>query len=196
LRHLSVPADHGDDGLFEMSPVVPPEVLRGPVDKTFRPFQPDQIFLVPPSLDEWLPREHLARFIADLVDEHLDLSAFYADYREGRGAPPFDPRLMVRVLLLGYIAGVRSSRKLEQWQAQHDERASVEQSRQHRHERRLVGIAERGMASCGEEVQLVTVVAVAAGHGGESQPDDERSRDRRVPSPEDHRRTLRQRTQP
>jgi transposase len=109
-----VPADHGDDGLFEMSPVVPPEVLRGPVDKTFRPFHPDQIFLVPPSLDEWLPQEHLARFIADLVDEHLDLSAFYADYREGRGAPPFDPRLMVRVLLLGYTTGARSSRKLEQ----------------------------------------------------------------------------------
>jgi len=89
-------------------------VQRGPVEKTFRPFQPDQIFLVPPSLDEWLPQDHLARFIADLVDEHLDLSAFRAGYQEGRGAPPFDPRLMVRVLLLGYTTGVRSSRKLEE----------------------------------------------------------------------------------
>ena len=97
-----------------MTPVEPLVVERGPVDKTFRPFQPDQIFLVPPSLDEWLPQDHLARFIADVVDEHLDLSAFYADYREGRGAPPFDPRLMVRVLLLGYTTGVRSSRKLEE----------------------------------------------------------------------------------
>ncbi len=97
-----------------MTPVEAPVVERGPVDKTFRPFQPDQIFLVPPSLDEWLPQEHLARFIADLVDEHLDLSAFYADYTEGRGGPPFDPRLMVRVLLLGYTTGIRSSRKLEQ----------------------------------------------------------------------------------
>ena len=97
-----------------MTPVEPPVVERGPVDKTFRPFQPDQIFLVPPSLDEWLPQNHLARFLADLVDEHLDLSAFYADYTEGRGAPPFDPRLMVRVLLLGYTTGVRSSRNLEQ----------------------------------------------------------------------------------
>jgi len=69
--------------------------------------------LVPPSLDEWLPQNHLARFIADLVDEHLDQSAFHADYKEGRGAPPFDPRLMVRVLLLGCTTGVRSSRKLE-----------------------------------------------------------------------------------
>jgi len=108
-----VSGNQGDDGLFEMNRLEPPVVELGPVDKTFRPFQPDQIFLVPPSLDEWLPQSHLARFTADLVDEHLDLSAFYADYREGRGAPPFDPRLMVRVLLLGYTTGVRSSRKLE-----------------------------------------------------------------------------------
>ncbi len=108
-----MPADQGDDGLFEMTPVEPPVVQLGPVDKTFRPFAPGQAWLVPPSLDEWLPQEHIARFIADLVDEHLDLSAFYADYTEGRGAPPFDPRLMVRVLLLGYTSGIRSSRKLE-----------------------------------------------------------------------------------
>ncbi len=113
MGHFSVSGDQGDDGLFEVTPVEPPVVERGPVDKTFRPFQPDQIFLVPPSLDEWLPQNHLARFLAELVDEHLDLSAFYADYTEGRGAPPFDPRLMVRVLLLGYTTGLRSSRKLE-----------------------------------------------------------------------------------
>jgi transposase len=109
-----VSVDQGDGGLFDVTPVVLPVVERGPVDKTFRSFQPDQILLVPPSLDEWLPQDHLARFIADLVDGYLDLSAFYADYKEGRGAPPFDPRLMVRVLLLGYTTGVRSSRKLEQ----------------------------------------------------------------------------------
>jgi len=86
LGHLSVSGNQGDDGLFEMTPVEAPVVELGPVDKTFRPFQPDQIFLVPPALDEWLPQNHLARFIADLVDEHLDLSAFYADYKQGRGA--------------------------------------------------------------------------------------------------------------
>src|SRR5664280_2419469 len=96
-----------------MTPVEPLVVECGPVDKVFRPFQPDQLLLVPPSLDEWLPQEHLARFIADLVDEHLDLSGFYAGYQEGRGGPPFDPRLMVWVLLLGYTTGIRSSRKLE-----------------------------------------------------------------------------------
>lgn len=91
---------------------VTPESRAG-VDKTFRAFNPDQVLLLPPSLDEWLPADHLARFIADLVDEHLDLSAIHAAYKEGRGAPPYDPRLMVRLLLYGYTTGVRSSRGLE-----------------------------------------------------------------------------------
>ncbi len=83
------------------------------MDKTFRAFDPDQGLLLPPSLDDWLPAEHLARFIADLVDEHLDLSRIHAAYTEVRGGPPYDPRLMVRVLLYGYTTGVRSSRRLE-----------------------------------------------------------------------------------
>ncbi|WP_422656582.1 transposase, partial [Mycobacterium sp.] len=83
------------------------------MDKTFRLFDPDQGLLLPPSLDEWLPAEHLARFIADLVDEHLDLSRIHAVYTEGRGGPPYDPRLMVRILLYGYTIGVRSSRVIE-----------------------------------------------------------------------------------
>lgn len=88
-------------------------VPKAAVDKTFRPFAPDQGLLLPPSLDDWLPEEHLVRFIADLVDEHLDLSRIHAAYTEGRGGPPYDPRLMVRILLYGYTTGMRSSRKLE-----------------------------------------------------------------------------------
>lgn len=84
-----------------------------PVDKTFRPFNPDQVLLLPPSLDDWLPAEHLARFVAELVDEHLDLSRIRDAYTEGRGAPPFDPRLMARLLIYGYTTGVRSSRAIE-----------------------------------------------------------------------------------
>ena len=84
-----------------------------PVDKTFRPFMPEQGLLLPPSLDDWLPADHLARFIAELVDEHLDLSRIHAAYTEVRGGPPYDPRLLVRILLYGYTTGVRSSRKLE-----------------------------------------------------------------------------------
>lgn len=87
--------------------------LKVPVDKTFRPFNADQVLLLPPSLDDWLPAEHLARFVAELVDEHLDLSRIRAAYTEGRGAPPFDPRLMVRLLIYGYTTGVRSSRAIE-----------------------------------------------------------------------------------
>ncbi|WP_456239109.1 IS1182 family transposase [Rhodococcus chondri] len=83
------------------------------MDKTFRMFDPEQGLLLPPSLDDWLPTEHLARFIAELVDEHLDLSRIRADYTESRGAPPYDPRLMVRILLYGYTTGVRSSRAIE-----------------------------------------------------------------------------------
>jgi hypothetical protein len=63
------------------------------VGKAFRVFAPDQGSLAPPSRDDWLPAEHLARLIAVLVDEHLDLVRIRAAYTEGRGAPPCDPRL-------------------------------------------------------------------------------------------------------
>ena len=69
--------------------------------------------LLPPSLDDWLPAERLARLIAVLVDEHLDLVPIRAAYTEGRGAPPYDPRRMVSILLYGYSIGVRSSRVIE-----------------------------------------------------------------------------------
>ena len=64
-------------------------------------------------MGEWLPEGHLARFVAELVDEALDLSAVYADYTEVRGYPPYDPRLMLRLLIYGYMTGVRSSRAIE-----------------------------------------------------------------------------------
>ncbi|KMV14807.1 IS1182 family transposase [Mycobacterium heckeshornense] len=103
--------------MFEVEPVEWVETdsaaAKPPVDKTFRRFDPDQGLLLPPSLDDWLPAEHLARFIAELVDEHLDLSRIGAAYTEGRGGPPYDPRLMVRILLYGYTIGVRSSRVIE-----------------------------------------------------------------------------------
>jgi hypothetical protein len=76
----------------------PAEPAAGvPVSKTFRAFAPEQDLLLPPSLDDWLPSEHLSRFIAELVDEHLDLSRIHASYTKAKGAPPYDPRLMVRM---------------------------------------------------------------------------------------------------
>ena len=83
------------------------------VNKRFRAFEPAAVMLVPPSLDEWLPQNHLSRFIADIVETQLDLKKFYASYAKLKGQPPYDPRLMVRVLLYGYCVGVRSSRELE-----------------------------------------------------------------------------------
>jgi hypothetical protein len=124
-----VPDDEDSVGLFEVAPeeyAEAPGASKVPVDKTFRAFDPGQDLLLPPSLDEWLPAEHMARFVADLVDEHLDLSRIHASYREGRGAPPYDPRLMVRILLYGYTTGVRSSRKLEAaWAARFPDQSNL-----------------------------------------------------------------------
>ncbi|WP_443043315.1 IS1182 family transposase [Streptomyces sp. NBC_00371] len=83
------------------------------MDKRFRAFDPHQALLLPPSLDDWLPEGHLARFVADLVDDVLDLGPVLADYTEKRGYPPYDPRLMVRLLIYGYTTGIRSSRAIE-----------------------------------------------------------------------------------
>lgn len=81
--------------------------------KTYRPYEPDQPFLLPPSLREWLPEDHLALFLSDVVKQ-LDLSALYAYYeRELRGFPPHHPRMMVTLLLYAYCVGVPSSRKIE-----------------------------------------------------------------------------------
>lgn len=81
--------------------------------KVFRDYQPGQAMLLPPSLDEWLPAEHLARFVDELVEQHLDLGPFYAAHTNVKGFPPYDPRMMLKLLLYGYLTGVRSSRKLE-----------------------------------------------------------------------------------
>ena len=85
-----------------------------PMSKTFRPYDPEQQLLLPAALQEWLPEDHLAYFISDLV-EHLDLSAITARYQgEERGGPPYHPRMMVKVLLYGYCTGVASSRRIAQ----------------------------------------------------------------------------------
>ena len=82
--------------------------------KSFRSDDLDQLLLLPPSLHDWLPEKHLARFLVDVVDE-LDLSAIYASYdeKDGRGQSAYSPEMMVRVLLYGYCTGVYSSRKIQ-----------------------------------------------------------------------------------
>jgi transposase len=81
--------------------------------KPFRTYLPEQDLLLPPSLREWLPEDHLAYFVSDVVDQ-LDLSAIESVYEEDdRGQPPYHPRMMTKVLLYGYCVGVFSSRKLQ-----------------------------------------------------------------------------------
>src|SRR3982751_5230384 len=73
----------------------------------------EQSFLMPPDVREWLPPRHLAWFVIDAVAE-MDLEAFYAAYRvDGRSRPPYDPAMMVAVLLYAYARGIRSSRVIE-----------------------------------------------------------------------------------
>src|SRR3954452_25631117 len=86
---------------------------RSGVDKAFRAYDPDQVLLMAPVLRDWVPEGDLAHFVADLVDSGaLDLSGIYASYEQQRGFPPYDPRLMVKLLVYGYANGVTSSRKL------------------------------------------------------------------------------------
>jgi transposase len=84
------------------------------VSKNFRTCDLEQPFLLPPSLQEWLPEDHLARFIAELADG-LELSKIYGYYgrRDGRGKSAYHPVMMVRALLYGYCMGMLSSRRME-----------------------------------------------------------------------------------
>lgn len=79
--------------------------------KTFRPYLPDQMLLLPASIQEWLPDGHLARFVGEVVGA-LDLSAIEETSDEERGSPPYHPRRMVKVLVSGYCTGTSSSRRL------------------------------------------------------------------------------------
>jgi transposase len=95
----------------------------------FRPYEPDQILLFPPNAHDWLPKDHLAYFLLDVVRE-LDLGRIYAYYdmkplldpqgkvigveaKSGRGYPGYDPRMMVGILLYGYVTGAVSSRQIQ-----------------------------------------------------------------------------------
>lgn len=83
------------------------------MSKNYRPYEPDQMLLMPPSLQEWLPAGHLVYFVSDVV-ESLDLGEITSVYeREERGYPPYHPVMMTKVLVYGYCIGVASSRRIE-----------------------------------------------------------------------------------
>ncbi len=84
------------------------------MSKTYRPWNPNQQYLLPPSVQDWLPENDMVYFLLDTVNE-LDISAITQKYeREKRGFPPFHPRMMAALLLYAYCRGVFSSRKIMQ----------------------------------------------------------------------------------
>ena len=80
--------------------------------KTYRRYEPDQMFLMPPSLSDWLPASHMVYFIREILDT-IDLAPITSVYEnEERGYPPYNPTMMTGILLYGYCNGITSSRKL------------------------------------------------------------------------------------
>lgn len=79
--------------------------------KKFQRYDPDQNLIIAPDLRDWLPDDHLCYFVSDLVDD-LDLSSIYARYDERRGFPPYEPCMMVKVLVYAYCIGRTSSRQI------------------------------------------------------------------------------------
>src|SRR5437879_5891429 len=127
--------------------------------KAFRPYTLDQQLLLPPDMRQWLPEGDLALFISDVVDE-LDLSVIYGSYEtgDGRGQPPYDPAMLVKVLLYAYCTGLRSSRKIERATYrdvairvlagdQHPDHDSIAEFRQ-RHLPALAGLFVQGLRLC------------------------------------------------
>ena len=139
--------------------------------RTFRHYHPDQALLLPPLLRDWLPEGHLAHFVSDVVDT-LNLSPVLEVYasQDGRGQPPYHPRLMVKLLVYGYCTGVVSSRKMERatWEDlpfrvlatdQHPDHDSIAAFRQ-RHLAALAGLFLEVLRLC-EKAGLVKLGQVA-----------------------------------
>ena len=82
------------------------------MSKTYRPYNPDQQFLMPPSMRDWLPEGHLSYFVSDTIDE-MDLWDIEREYEKSlAGYPPYHPRMMTKILFYAYCTGVYSSRKI------------------------------------------------------------------------------------
>lgn len=82
------------------------------MSKTFRPWDVDQVWLLPPSIQDLVPPGHIAHFVRDTVRNALDLSQIMDSYGEDRGYPPYHPGMMVALLLYAYSQGVYSSRRI------------------------------------------------------------------------------------
>ncbi|MER9548372.1 transposase [Mesorhizobium sp. M0322] len=81
-------------------------------EQGFSPWKIDEAQLLLPSVQDYVPKDHLSRLIVALVREELDLSAIAGSCRSALGQPPFDPRMMTALLLHGYASGIYSSRRI------------------------------------------------------------------------------------
>src|SRR5712664_2332602 len=106
-RRLGVcPTENGSNGNLRG------KFLERAMSTRFRPYYPEQRYLLPPSPSDWLAEGHLAYFIAEIVDT-LEVDGFYAPYEgDGRRNSPYDPRMLLKVLVYAYASGVFSSRKI------------------------------------------------------------------------------------
>src|SRR5487761_1016071 len=105
-----------DERLFEVElgeAEVPRAAAAVGEAKTFRRYVQSQPFLLPPSIDERLDEDDEARFVSEVVEQLLDLTPIYSSYESASGAPPYEPRMMLKLLLYGYATGVTSSREIE-----------------------------------------------------------------------------------
>jgi len=139
--------------------------------KTFKAYTPNQTYLLPPDMVDWLPAGHLALFISDVVDQ-LDLKLIYASYEDGgdRGQPPYHPAMMMKLLLYAYCTGKPSSRKIEKstWEDvgyrvlsadQHPDHDSISEFRK-RHLKALSGLFLQVLLLC-QKAGLVKLGHVA-----------------------------------
>lgn len=139
--------------------------------KRFRASAWEQVYLMPPSLEEWLPEGHLARFVGEVCSE-LDLSKVFAGYEgDGRGLAAYHPLMMVRLLMYGYAVGKRSSRAIERATYedvafrylsanQHPDHDTIAAFRK-RHLKALEGLFEQVLGLCGRAgLNKVGVVSI------------------------------------
>jgi transposase len=82
------------------------------MSKSFREWNVDQVWLLPPSINDFVPADHVAHFVRDTVRTALDLGLIYRSYRSERGQPPFHPAMMVALLLYAYSQGLYASRRI------------------------------------------------------------------------------------
>jgi transposase len=83
------------------------------MEKRYKTYDPEQSLLFPPNIKDWLPESHLANFVSDVVDQ-LNLSEIEAVYEKDlRGQPPYNPKMMTKILLYGYCVGIFSSRRIQ-----------------------------------------------------------------------------------